>query len=382
VKSILLVAVFLSFCSAEMKADSECSATNDNGDQTCSISCPAGQAATCSNGVGSSPPTCYCAGTPEGALKKNFGLSLLDSKRFDALDQPPKHPALENTNVIEVVNAKLATLPSHHITDVCHLEVRSAPTGGPGGEFGPPEGRPDHPPRPPVTTKVCQPVVGKLTIQPPLIVVVAPVVSVSEPNWKDIPTDVFMQHATYHNCSSAAQSQTFQHNQQLSVGDTVTKTKALQTGSSQSISIHAGFKVKILDFSGTDTLTVNTQATVTDTNTETHTEQQQNSVTVPLNVPAMTDLQIRHSFVQYRVPVPFTGVAILDAQIAPNLDGIVRLSQVLPNEADRKFEFAGVVSNSTLVDAATATSERKLTAPDCSDGNGRMTLKVETADHF
>lgn len=40
-------------------AGSSCSAHNDAGD-TCSVTCPVGQSASCSNGTGASPPTCEC----------------------------------------------------------------------------------------------------------------------------------------------------------------------------------------------------------------------------------------------------------------------------------------------------------------------------------
>jgi hypothetical protein len=45
-------------------AQSSCTATNDNNDAQCSISCNAGEAAVCANGVGSSLPTCYCMSNP------------------------------------------------------------------------------------------------------------------------------------------------------------------------------------------------------------------------------------------------------------------------------------------------------------------------------
>lgn len=43
----------------QLPAGSSCSAKNDLGD-TCSISCPEGEAAHCTNGTGSASPTCEC----------------------------------------------------------------------------------------------------------------------------------------------------------------------------------------------------------------------------------------------------------------------------------------------------------------------------------
>lgn len=55
--SLLLLAVL---ATANVHADSSCTATNDNHDQQCATSCTAGQTARCANGSGSSAPKCEC----------------------------------------------------------------------------------------------------------------------------------------------------------------------------------------------------------------------------------------------------------------------------------------------------------------------------------
>lgn len=45
---------------ARPRADSSCKATNTNHDKNCSISCPSGQSASCSDATGSNPPDCHC----------------------------------------------------------------------------------------------------------------------------------------------------------------------------------------------------------------------------------------------------------------------------------------------------------------------------------
>ena len=55
--SVLLLAVL---ATANVHADSSCTATNDNQDQQCATSCPSGQTARCANGSGSSAPKCEC----------------------------------------------------------------------------------------------------------------------------------------------------------------------------------------------------------------------------------------------------------------------------------------------------------------------------------
>src|SRR5579872_5222298 len=102
--------------SATVRADSNCSATNTNGDQTCSISCPAGQSAQCTQGIGSNSPTCECLGTPDPpAHLKNGGWKLAEKKRFVPLENKDAPPQIL-TNVPAVLNAKLATMRDYHLS--------------------------------------------------------------------------------------------------------------------------------------------------------------------------------------------------------------------------------------------------------------------------
>jgi hypothetical protein len=61
-KSLTLVLLTYLF-QPPASADSSCSATSSNGDKKCSITCPAGQSAVCSDSTGSTPPDCHCSGT-------------------------------------------------------------------------------------------------------------------------------------------------------------------------------------------------------------------------------------------------------------------------------------------------------------------------------
>ena len=62
--SIWIIATLFVFqTSQHAVADASCSATNENGDQTCSISCPSGQSAICTNATTSNAPSCSCSGT-------------------------------------------------------------------------------------------------------------------------------------------------------------------------------------------------------------------------------------------------------------------------------------------------------------------------------
>jgi hypothetical protein len=60
-KHVLFVMALTGSLSQSVTAQSECAAANDNDDQICSVSCPLGQTATCSTGIGSSAPKCACS---------------------------------------------------------------------------------------------------------------------------------------------------------------------------------------------------------------------------------------------------------------------------------------------------------------------------------
>jgi len=370
-----------------LAAQSSCSATNDNQDQNCSISCPAGQAAQCSNGVASSPPSCTCSGVPEGIFASNSRIRWMGKSGFIsatektlrmagarepmALKQLAPGPTIETTNVIDVINSKLSSLPDHHISDSCHLEPANGPGVGPIVPF---------PGLPPIFQhvmqfkRVCQPVNGKLSVLSPLLVTDGPTVKIGTPNWANIPADVYEQHATYTNCSAAQQSESFQHSVVMTVGETIANTHALMTGSSQSISVNGGLHVGIVSFGASASLAVNTQTTLSDTDTHSQSQQETNSVTLPLIVPAMTRITLSHAFIQYQVPIPFTGFVTVDGSVSQNLDGVSHLSQILPSAADRTFSFAGQVTDSTLIDANTTTTSKTLTQQDCASQQGAMVV--------
>jgi hypothetical protein len=353
ITGIALINAHLLFSSLAF-AQSSCSATNSNNDMRCSITCPAGQTASCSDATGSTPPDCHCSVNPSVQASNNHGTNAITVELAAGPTSPSQVTPIQNTNLLEVIDSKLAGLANHNLSKTCHLEIKQAAIsfGGPSFQL------------------VCQIVVGKLSVQSPLIISAGPTVTLGEPNWDDIPSDIFRQHTSYKNCSSVQQTETFQHSVTLSVGDQVTKSKTLTTGSTQQIQLSGSFAIGIKDvgtgtFGGNTTFSISTSASITDTGAESHTETKQDSVSLPLAVPPMTELRENHAFIQYKVPIPFHGTVTVDAQLARNLDGITLLSSVLPDPVDRTFEFSGVVINNTLIDTKTETTERQLTATDC-----------------
>ncbi|MFI5117155.1 MAG: hypothetical protein ACHP8B_10710 [Terriglobales bacterium] len=202
---------------------------------------------------------------------------------------------------------------------------------------------------------------GKLKVTGALVVVNGPFISLGSPNLHDIPTEVFTLAGVYPNCGSIQQSETFHHSAQVAKGDVVTKTSALQTGSSQTTSITGKINLDPIDIGATQALMISTQTTYTKADADNNTHTETESIDLPLQVPALTEETISHTFVVYHVKVPFSGKITVDGQLESNLAGLNMLSQVIPNESDRTFNFAGVVDDSTLVEPITKVTERKLT---------------------
>lgn len=369
--TIALLALML--VTNNLLSQDSCSATNEKNDKRCSVSCSQGQTASCTDVSDSNDPTCYCTGVPSTPSAVGTRFALKNGKVFEPVTDHQEEVPVETTDVVSVIDQKLSQLPDHHLRQECH-PVQS------GTYCLPPPccGRQPHL-APlgcvPTYTNVCQQVYGKLTVQPPLIVVSGPTVTLGNVNWNDIPSDFFPGRGIYTNCQSLVQDEQFSHTEAMMIGDTVTKTKTLSTGSSQSSSISGSIKIGPINVGDQQTLTISTQSSITDSNAENHTKSTSETVTVPWHIAAMTESTIQHTIILYHVPVPFTGTVAVDGQISQNLDGIHLLSQLLPSESDRTFDFAGTIGDATLMGTAVKTTEKKLTAADCQKAN----LKGKTA---
>ena len=354
-------------------AENICFETNDNLDQSCGVSCSAEVDGVCTHGSGATAPSCSCSGN--FALKSGQPLRMLLKMQSPAkfsmneLAELAQSPApATTTNIIQTINSKLATLRDYHLSDSCHEEHDQC--------YGPPicTGiNRDHCTNPVISCnsrQVCQPVVGKLSVTGGLIASKGPVATLGKFDDNNIPTSVFTASAAYKNCSATSQSQTFTHTEQLQVGHTVTKTIALTTGSTMQVSLSGTLKLgKSLTIGGRADRSVRETATITTADAETSTVTQIETATLPQIVPAMDFLLLTSTFVQYNINVPFSGTVSVDGQIAANLEGIGTLSQVLPTEADRTFDFAGVVTDTTGVNFQTQMAEKKLMAADCASAN-------------
>jgi hypothetical protein len=212
---------------------------------------------------------------------------------------------------------------------------------------------------------ICTPVMGKLKATPPFEVVRPPKVTVSEPNWDDIPTSFFGLKATYRNCSSERQSFGFNQTQKLTIGTKVSKSKTIKVG--REISASVGFEFSGKAFGGKSDVAVkfSNEVSTTDAKEDNAQTEQDFTYSQTVNVPVMSMFVFKHEFAQHVIDVPYSGTVILDGPIAPNKAGISRLSQVLTTEADRTFDFAGVVSSSNVYQGITDNVAQPLTEKDC-----------------
>ena len=70
-----------------------CSATNTNNNMSCSVTCPVGQSAKCSNGTGSTPPSCTCNGGFTDQMKMTIKLKNASASKvavFAKAHVPPE----------------------------------------------------------------------------------------------------------------------------------------------------------------------------------------------------------------------------------------------------------------------------------------------------
>lgn len=367
------LAIFISaLFSGPALSQSSCSATNDNGDATCSISCPVGQSAECRNGTGSSSPECGCSGESQ--------LDSIFIPRPDSAGTLAFAPSsLEHTNVLQSINAKLAGLRNYALRQTCSREQVGRECVGEPCVLSSPAVAPSirgpqllcRSPRICYDTfeTVCRNVNGKLTSSPSFTIEKPPSVVVEEPNWKDIPTEVLGYRETYINCTSLKQSISFRHGETVRTGRKASKTKAIATN--DRIDVKVEYKLaKDLGPSIGGGYSYSKTVTITDLNEESEEETRPLEKVIPLDIASGTQVVMDHQWIRREVPILFNGRVTLDSAIEKNLEGIHRASQVLTNTADRTFEFSGVIQHNLLLEGKTRVVETKMTEDECKANPG------------
>ena len=382
----VLVAVLTSITPAE--AQSSCDETNDNGDQTCSIDCPVGQSAQCSHGVGSSAPSCQCSGdpSPPNSLAQTFRFENLSRLLPDNTQPTPTTVTL--TNAVEQINGKLASARSVHLNNSCHPEThQECHTENPCDRLpddrrilrcGPGIMRQDcHD----VYETKCNPVIGKLAVNGAVSIVSGPTVIVDEPNWNDIPTTIYGFVVDFKNCTPDQQSFTYEHTESLSKGLSVSSSKSLVTGSDTTIKIDASFRLPTGFGGGAETdLKFSTTTKSDDTTTDDQRKMETEDFKLPVIIHAMSNVRTEHYWIQYSVPVPYSGTVVIDGSVTPNKDGITSISQMLPAAQDRTFALSGVVTNSHLLAVRVNVTGKPLQASDCAQPS--YTITPMRVSHF
>lgn len=359
-KTPFALAIFLSaLFSGPALSQSSCSATNDNGDATCSISCPVGQSAECRNGTGSSSPECGCSGESQ--------LDSIFIPRPDSAGTLAFAPSsLEHTNVLQSINAKLASLRDYTLHQSCSRERVGRVCYREPCVF-----MPGVCPRICEDTfdTVCRNVSGKLTAAPRFTIEVPPSVVVEEPNWKDIPSEILGYRETYINCTSLEQSISFRHGETVRSGRKVSKTKSISTN--DKIDVKVEYKLaKDLGPTVGGGYSYSKTVTITDLNEESEEETRPLEKVIPLDIASGTKVVMDHQWIRREVPIVYNGRVTLDAAIENNLEGIDRSSQVLTNAADRTFEFSGVIQHNLLLEGKTRVVETKMTEGECKANPG------------
>lgn len=370
----------LGLCAAVVQAQSSCSATNDNQDASCSISCEVGQAAVCRNGTGSSTPTCECTGSSIDIFRK----SPAKTTTADSAKAPPSTATstpvqrVEQTNVLDVINQRLSKLPDFELGRQCRQvqdgqicrPIRTCVHRVPNQQTSVLSSLECGETCFPRYKEVCTTLVGKLTATTPLLLQSEPQVTIKDPNWSDIPSQVIGYREIYTNCSEIEQSRLFKHSSVTKEGTRISKTKVLRTGDTNALTVNAKVTFKIAEgiggeVGGSTSRTVSHDFTVTDAG-ESNAEQTVNlEESFPLRIPAMAQMTIEHSWIRRETPIPFQGFVVLDAPLTTNLGGKTFASQVLPAQADRTFPFEGTVNFSFTADGKTSVVQRNLTPAQC-----------------
>ena len=406
-KAQLFLFVFALLASATAQAQSSCSATNDNGDAVCNISCPIGQAAVCSNGTGSNSPSCACEGSadfrsPTSSLPNTSkGIFILAGKPglkdiASILKMPPAprnlamrpfaamktSERLEETDVLQAINSKLGSLPDIAVSQNCKTVVvgRHCEVGGSCSRFTRPENPIALPSTPvqdvmhggfcgiscyPVYGEQCSDVLGKAVAAYPLSVQEPPKVTISPPDWEALPTQILGNRHRYLNCTEVEQSATFSHSETTKVGITVNKSKVLRTSERNTTNINAKVQFKAFDMGGSSSREVTQEVSITDGSQQVNEETINLSQTLPLRVPAMSLVTFEHHWVRRAAPVSYTGTVVLDAPLMPNRAGKSRVVDLLPAAAERTFTFSGTVTSAFTTEGNTKVMQRKLSAADC-----------------
>ena len=372
---VVILGLYLAATATVVDAAS-CSANNEVGD-SCSIDCAEGQAAECYNGTGANPPQCRCTGE-QTEQWRGIGGTMIDlpsapsTVRASAVS---RIPTLHETNINQVINARLSALRDYHLANRCEQVVigrRCEPSICRDGGITPATLRTTTPQTAiqakctwcyAITERRCERVMGKLSLKDVVTVEAPPTVDVGEPNWKGIPKEFRGLRESYKNCNPIDQQYTYQHKEETKLGAKVIKSEIVKTGASISTDVSFNWSV-----GGKLGAKFDRSVTITEGQTEDYQTSETLLFTLPVIVPGMSLSTLEHFFITREIPVEFNGTVQVDGAISPNEEGITMLSQVLTDASSRQFKFAGFVIDAQFAEGSTSNHSKVLKPEECSDG--------------
>lgn len=381
-------------------AQASCSAQNDRGD-TCSITCAVGQAAVCSNAVGSGTPSCECQGSPSDGS----AVLLVPPARMQAQAQRANPVAaqaaqsvrIEATNARVALNQKLAGLRDYKLRMSCR-EV----------DTGESVCHESHGPRCPVgvptpgakaaaqvveplcagdiicyhrTKTVCDiPVFGKLTVTGPLSVDGEPKVTVKEPNWNDVPVQFVGRRLEYLNCGPLQQQQTFAFAEKYTLGERVIMTKTVEDTIGGELAANVSYSPGSGGGFGGGTsakVSFSHKVSLSNSKEQSFTTEKNLSESVPVQLPPNSVNVFEAQWRKIDAPISFSGAVVLDASLSSNLEKVAHVSDVLPTAPDREVQFAGLITASAVYGLTIKNNSRPATQADCPAGKqGAVQLRL------
>jgi hypothetical protein len=353
-----------------------CSATNDVGG-SCSIDCPVGESAECTNSTGASTPECRCTG---GGSPFRWGSWVL----APTATQPAMAPAptsVVQTDVASVLTQRLATLKDYYLSDSCtNVKVGEECRGcdpcvlstpAPGSR-GPDSLLPARLCGPclcrAITERRCSKVVGKLTLAGAIDVEEGPTVNFSEPNWKDIPVDFVGLKATYKWCNPKDTQEVFTHTVREEVGAKVSKNRVVNTGKEVTVNASVSYSPGGIGGIGGSIgggVKFTNSISITSAEEQNYRKEETFTRSIPVPIPAMHETVYVHYWIKRTVPVKYRGTVQVNGSVAPNKEGIHRVSQVLTTPADRTFDFSGEVLDVSVYEGRAESYSRTLSEAEC-----------------
>ena len=306
------------------QAASSCKATNDNKDATCSVDCETGQTAECSNGTGSSPPTCKCSDKSSSSSLQRWMNASSPRRpwiRIADVAAPPSNPDISYIDIPVEVAKRIRTR-----TD---WVVRNFPTDTKDKWF-----KVEAVAHPDITVMSAD--LGTSSLGPPRV--------------------SFREVTRVKNCSPDPQTITVRYTQESSGSVDISLTR----GFDSSVQTTTGFNAKILEALGVNAQIVQTEKiSLSAAQKNSWTKRTGNDISIPVTVRSNTNFVGYVSRTSRDMISAFAATAVIDADVTYEFydsrgDTMTarqkytrRLTYFLPRQEDRIFTIIGRLTSAT-----------------------------------